>query len=236
MIDRRLNYGRETIDRWLASMQRVGCAVDLGAGFGDDLLAVRRWHPEARLLAVENHPYAIERLGAHGIETTAIDIERDALPIADGAADVVIANQILEHTKDIFWVLHEATRCLAVGGSLLVGVPNLASLHNRVLLAIGRQPSVIKSDSAHVRGFTRDDLAAFLSAGFPGGYELLAARGANFYPMPPTLARPLARLLPTMAWGLMLRFVKRKAYADGFRKRVQTAGFETRFYIGEAPD
>lgn len=40
------------------------------------------------------------------------NIERDSLPLADGQADLIIANQILEHTKEIFWIFHEVSRSL----------------------------------------------------------------------------------------------------------------------------
>jgi hypothetical protein len=83
--------------------------------------------------------------------------------------------------KELFWIAHQVSRVLRVGGSFVIGVPNLASLHNRVLLALGRQPTSIRSASAHVRGFTKPDLAAFLGDCFPGGYRLDGLAGGNFY-------------------------------------------------------
>ena len=53
----------------------------------------------------------------------------------------MIANQILEHTKEVFWIWHEIARVLAPQGQLILGVPNLASAHNRLLLLLGRQPT-----------------------------------------------------------------------------------------------
>ena len=232
MIDRSLNYGRDAIAEFLAQISPKNVVVDLGAGPGADLLRTRDTEPGARLVAIENDPSLVEMLRARKIETHALDIERDLLPIRDEEIDVVIANQILEHTKEIFWVMHEVTRVLNVGGSLIVGIPNLASFHNRILLAFGRQPSVIKTDSAHVRGFTRRDLVNFYETCFPNGYRLEGIRGANFYPFPPAIARPMAKMFPTMAWGLTLRFVKTRTYKGGFVHRLETAGFETNFYLG----
>jgi len=232
MIDRSLNYGRDAIAHFLAETSPKHVVVDLGAGPGTDLLRTRETEPNARLVAIESDPKLIALLGKRGIESHALDIERDRLPLGDGEADAIIANQILEHTKDIFWVMHEATRVLREGGTLIVGVPNLASLHNRVLLAAGRQPSVIKTDSAHVRGFTNRDLTDFFESCFPGGYRLEGLRGANFYPLPSAFAKPMAKFFPTLAWGLMLRFVKTRAYKGGFLHRLDRAGFETNFYRG----
>jgi SAM-dependent methyltransferase len=94
------------------------------------------------------------------------NIERDRLPLTDGEADLIITNQILEHTKEVFWTFHEVFRSLRVGGHFLFGVPNICSLHNR-LLAIGKQPTQHKLCSAHVRPFSKDDTLAFLNACFP---------------------------------------------------------------------
>ena len=86
-----------------------------------------------------------------------------------------------------------------MGGKLIIGVPNLASLHNRILLCLGRQPSPIKTHSAHVRGYTKYDLLDFLQSCFPEGYALKDFKGSNFYPFPPVVAKPLAQILPNMA-------------------------------------
>lgn len=232
MIDRSLNYGRESVGGFLRRIAPYGSVLDLGAGHGDDLAIARRVCPGCRLIAVENHPPYADALRSSGVECHPLDIERDRLPFEDESIGVVIANQVLEHVKDIFWVLHEVSRVLETGGHFIVGVPNLASLHNRVLLAMGRQPTVIKTDSGHVRGFVLPDFVAFLGACFPGGYVLKQRRGANFYPLPPMLAKPTARMLPSMAWGMMLLLTKRSAYTGGFARRPVQQGYETRFFVG----
>src|SRR6266536_5310235 len=106
--------------------------------------------------------------------------------------DLLTARQIeptFEHLKEVFWVLHELSRVLKVGGHLIIGIPNLASLHNRLLLAAGRQPSSLKNNSAHIRGYTRSDFIRLLEC-FPRGYELEAWMGGNFDPLPRALAIP----------------------------------------------
>ncbi|MEA2101747.1 MAG: class I SAM-dependent methyltransferase, partial [Thermodesulfobacteriota bacterium] len=146
--------------------------------------------------------------------------------------DLVIANQILEHTKEIFWIFNEISRVLRIGGRMIIGVPNLASLHNRILLLLGRQPSPIKSTSAHVRGFTRSDLMRFMEC-WPGGYRLIDFQGSNFYPFPSLIARPLARCLPTMAWGIFLLVEKTRAYDGAFVRFPVDHKLETNFYLGK---
>lgn len=232
MIDRRLNYGRSRIRAFLEEARPFRSVLDLGAGHGDDLLLARAVAPEAKLHALETEPSCQAELRALGVEVFAQNLERDRLPFADGAVDVVVMNQVLEHVKEVFWILHEVSRVLPVGGSLLLGVPNLASLHNRLLLLAGRQPSPIKTASAHVRGFTRGDVLHFLESGFPGGYAVRGFAGSNFYPLPARLAEPLSRGLPTLAWAIFFRLVKQRAYDGGFLRFPAAQKLETDFYLG----
>jgi SAM-dependent methyltransferase len=166
------------------------------------------------------------------VEATLHNLERGQFPYADESLDMIMANQILEHTKELFWIFHEVSRTLRVGGRLIIGVPNLAAFHNRMLLVLGRQPSPIKTLSAHVRGFTRTDFLGFVEGCFPKGYRLLAFRGANFYPFPPLLARPLARMFPTLAWGIFLLLEKGRFYRREFLDTPLREGLETPFYVG----
>jgi len=232
MIDRSLNYGRNHIRRFLEQSMPYDRVLDVGAGHGDDLMLARAVNPKARLFAVEAHRPFVQNLVDNGIAVSVLDLERDRLPFDDGGCDVVIANQVLEHTKDIFWIFHEVSRVLRVGGKIIIGVPNLASLHNRILLLLGKQPSPIKSCSAHVRGFSRGDICMFLEKCFRGGYELEKFGGANFYPFPPMLARPLARLVPSMAWGIFLLLEKSRDYEGSFLEFPVKEKLETKFFLG----
>jgi SAM-dependent methyltransferase len=232
VIDRHLNYGRRVIADFLMAIAPFGSILDIGAGHGDDLRSARAASPQAALYGIECFPAQIRELETQGIRVSAINIERDRFPFADESLEVVMANQILEHTKEIFWVLHEATRVLKVGGQLVIGLPNLAALHNRILLALGRQPSPLQNNSAHVRGFTRRDFIQVLNSGFPEGYALRGFGGSNFYPFPPWMARPLAALLPSMAWGIFMRFEKRRVYTRGFLDFPIREQLETNFFLG----
>lgn len=232
MIDRSLNYGRHHIKKFTQLSEPFTSALDIGAGNGDDLKLVRAVNPGAKLKAVEAYaPYAQE-LRRSGIEVFPANIERDALPLDEGQCDLIIANQILEHTKEVFWIFHEISRVLPVGGHLILGVPNLASLHNRLLLLFGRQPSPIKTASAHVRGYTKGDIMYFLQSCFPDGYYLKAFGGSNFYPFPPVFAKLLAAFIPTMAWGIFLLLEKQREYHHEFLDFPVKEQLETNFYLG----
>jgi len=90
----------------------------------------------------------------------------------------------------------------------VLGVPNLASLHNRLLLVIGKQPTSIQNSSAHVRGYTKSDILKLLR--IYGGYEVIVFKGSNFYPFPLLLAKPLAKCFPNMAWSIFFLLKKTK--------------------------
>jgi SAM-dependent methyltransferase len=232
-----LNYGRETLAAMAADQARRApfpeavTVLDLGAGTGADLFLVgRALAPRrARLCGVEVNAAAAGALREKGVEVFPLDLERDALPFADGSVHLVVANQVLEHTKEVFWITAEAARVLAPGGAFLVGLPNLASLHNRVLLLLGLQPSSIEWLGPHVRGATADGFTRFAEAG--GFFRLRELKGGNFYPFPPSLARPLARLLPRLAVSLFFR-LERTGREGTFLSCLDGRGWETPFYRG----
>lgn len=175
--------------------------LDVGAGRGADLAKIKldleQVGRKPELFAVESFPISIDALRRLGIQVASVDIEHSALPFDTGFFDVVICNQVLEHIKEIFWVISELARVMKRGGTLILGVPNLGSLHNRVVLLIGRQPPAIAVFGAHVRGFTVPGLREFLDTG--GVLKVKRVLGGNFYPFPPRISRPLARLFPSLA-------------------------------------
>ncbi|MCL4562776.1 MAG: methyltransferase domain-containing protein [Chloroflexi bacterium] len=210
--------------------------MDIGAGSGDDLKIALGVNPSAKAYAVEVNPVSAHSLAQHGVEVFNINIERQRIPLGDGTVDLVILNQVLEHIKDVYWVAHEISRLLPTGGKLIIGVPNLASLHNRLLLMFGRQPTSIKTNSAHVRGFTRGDLLQFFDEIFPGGYHLQGIRGANFYPFPPPVARLMAVAFPSLAWGMFLLLRKERDYHQEFLEAPIIEELETNFFVGRNED
>lgn len=233
MIDRSLNYGKHLIHKFLAGVNNFRTVLDIGAGQGTGLFLAKKINSEAFLYAVELNPEYIRHLREKSISVYELDIEHQRLPFANSSVDVVIANQVLEHTKEIFWIFHEITRVLRIGGITIIGLPNLASFHNRILLLIGRQPSQIKTNSAHIRGFTKEDFLNFIESCFLGGYKLRAFGGSNFYPFPPLVAKPLSRIFPTMAWGIFMMLEKQRLYKSEFLDFPISNQLETNFYLGD---
>jgi SAM-dependent methyltransferase len=230
--DQRETYGPHVVADLVSSLAPLDVVVDLGAGSGRDLKIVRRYHPEAKLFAIEAGQDYAGNLTGMADQIYVANVERDPLPLSNCQADLIIANQVLEHTKEVFWIFHEVTRCLKVGGHFLFGVPNICSLHNRFLLLFGKQPTQHKLCSAHVRPFSKSDTMIFLNSCFPDGYELVKFRGAQFYPFPRPIARVLADVFPTFAFTIFFLIRKTKDYRDTFASYPARACLETNFWTG----
>lgn len=228
IVDHTETYGRHVLAARLPSI-RPAVALDLGCGLGGDLGLVRAAHPDCALHGVDFGPHNAERLAAAGITLHVRDIERETLPFADGTVDLVIANQVIEHTKEIFWIFHEVFRVLKPGGRFYLGVPNLLSLHNRLLMLLGRHPTQHKLYSAHVRVFSPRDLRAFFETVTPGIARVEGPWGAQFYPFPRAIARPLASLLPGMAFSIFFWIEKAGAYDGEFLRWPAHATLESNF-------
>lgn len=231
--DQQETYGAHVVERFVASLQPLDVVVDLGAGSGRDLQTVKRLHPRARLVAIEAGQEYARALNGKADRIYVVNIERDPLPLKDGEADLIIANQILEHTKEIFWIFHQVARSLRIGGHFLFGVPNVCSLHNRFLMMMGRHPTQHKLCSAHVRPFSKRDTTAFLNACFPGGFKLVHFAGAQFYPFPGKIARMLANTIPTLAFSIFFLLQKVGEYRGEFATYPARALLETNFWTGD---
>lgn len=229
-----LNHGRDIITAWsraFAQNNRAGPlrVLDIGCGrYATDLLNVQRavGEPKVELYGVDQGE-AAETARTLGVTMFSLDIEREPLPLGNQQVDIVIANQILEHTKEIFWILAEISRVLRPGGILIAGVPNLASLHNRVLLLAGEQPSAIELLGPHVRGFTIPSFRRLIES--DGYYRLVRARGSNFYPFPPAIAVPLSRLFPALAVSSFF-LVQRTPKPGTYIEVLRTRSFQTPYF------
>jgi SAM-dependent methyltransferase len=172
--------------------------LDVGAGYGRDLMATGELLGRSHeLYAIEAFPQAVEFLRSRQIDVQSVNLERERLPFEDGFFDVVICNQVLEHLKEIFWTTSELSRVTKVGGKLVIGVPNLGSLHNRLSLMFGRQPPAMRVFGPHVRGYTASGMTDFLERG--GFLKVSKIFGGNFYPLPPSTSRLMSNYFPSLS-------------------------------------
>jgi SAM-dependent methyltransferase len=143
----------------------------------------------------------------------------------------VISNQVFEHLKNVWRPMSEIGRVLREGGWLILSVPNLGSLHNRVLLALGRQPTSIRTLGPHVRGYSMGEIRSFIA--LDGMLQIARSRGVGFYPFPVPLADPVARVWPGASHTSVI--VARKVRTltpspwEAWYRREQQAGLQSSF-------
>jgi ubiquinone/menaquinone biosynthesis C-methylase UbiE len=231
-------YGTDTIGQWcdrhVQKDSRSLSILDVGCGDGRDLLAAKAAIGPAthvELYGIECTPELIKGAQRHGVKTSQVDLECSKLPFHDGFFDVVMANQVLEHLKNWIWAFHELARVTKPGGVLIVGVPNLAAFHNRLLILFGRQPSCIKADGPHVRGFTHHELQRLARSA--SGLKMIDTGGTIVYGFPPAVGRRLGKAFPSLSATVLMAFRKTEQQADILGLLGPDARFETNFYVGE---
>jgi SAM-dependent methyltransferase len=171
--------------------------VDVGCGDGSALATAAAHNTGHRFVGLDWSADALRQARSRGLAVVRATVT--GLPVADGAADVVIMSELIEHLVDPDGAVAEARRVLRPGGSLLLSTPNLAAWYNRGLLAVGIQPVFSEVSltgvfgrpgrvvAGHLRLFTRRALTGFLTA---SGFRCVTVAGARYHDVP----RPLGPL------------------------------------------
>lgn len=199
----------EAVMRLLRRVGRAGSLLDVGCAEGDKarLYAAALSVPPGGVTGVEgNKAHCLQASPKFRVEC--VDFERERLPFADESFEVVVCNQVLEHLKNIFLPLAEMDRVVKTGGRLLIGIPNLAALHNRALLLAGRQPLCNDITGPHIRCFTHSAFLEFLRSN--PNFELEAVDSATLYPLPYPFVDLLGRALPGLAASTFYLLKKRR--------------------------
>jgi hypothetical protein len=137
-----------------------------------------------------------------GTDFEPTDLEKARFSARDGYFDVVVWNRDLVTIKNAVPALREVRRVLKPGGLLLLSAPNLAALHNRLLLLAGRQPTTLHiGNGDHVRGFAATSMTRLLEGELSFSAERVVAVGlAPLFGSP--LPRPLSGIGHTIIWAL----------------------------------
>lgn len=234
-----LTYGRSIIKEFIRNYIKKKDTkeklniLDLGAGQGKDLINIKmileQNGGEYSLYAIEEWEPYCKILHKEGIDTKQIDIEREALPFKNQSIDIVVVNQVLEHTKEIFWIMSEVSRILKVGGRCIIGVPNLACFHNRFLLLFGKQPLNMKILGPHVRGFTKCNFIKWIET--ENFYRVLNFKGSGFYPFGKFFSNLLCNIFPNLGVSIFFE-IERTDKLGTFIQVLEHNFFETNFYKG----
>ena len=170
----------------------IGCADGIKTMRYAKMLSV----PTERVCGIELEPKYV-RSAQERFKVLSINLEHDTFPFQDQEIEVIICNQILEHLKNIFLPLSEMDRVLKVGGHLIIGIPNIAALHNRFFILFGKQPSCSIIEGPHVRSFTHKEFLKFINRNT--NFELQAISAATLYPLPYPIVKYCAKYFPGFA-------------------------------------
>ncbi len=131
-----------------------------------------------------------------------VDFEAATFPAPDDHFDLAVWNRELVTLKNSAPVLREVRRVIRPGGYLVLTVPNLAAVHNRLLLLAGRQPTTLHIASGdHVRGFAAPSMTRVLERDL--GFRVEQLAGVGLAPVTSArLPRPLRDLGHTVIWVL----------------------------------
>jgi SAM-dependent methyltransferase len=138
----------ETLLEFVRSLGHADRVLDLGCG--DGRLSAEL---DAReLTAADVSPLALERARRRLPGTRIVELEPDApLPFDDGAFDLVLCAETIEHVRDVQLLLSEVRRVLRPGGVLALTTP--------ANLPLGRPADPL---SPHLRFFTKRSLRRIL--------------------------------------------------------------------------
>jgi SAM-dependent methyltransferase len=142
----------------------------------------------------------------YALDIRRCDVERAALPFAEGTFETILFAETLEHLRvDPLFALSEINRVLAPGGRLLLTTPNLYSAQNIARFLAGRGITDALEEFSklrrlghmgHVREYTRAEVRRLLDA---HGFRILA-RDCRHYHYPRSkrglLARAVFAVLP----------------------------------------
>lgn len=158
--------GRFILDRYKLTYQAIpeGESI-LDIGCGGDLTIMPLWEKYKTVYGIDISKTIIERTQKEfgdkpGIHLAVGDIN-EYINLPGESFDTIIAVAVMEHIFDPYHLMKECHRMLKTEGLLIVAVPNIAWLGNRVRLLLGILPVTSTGegwDGGHLHYFTRGSL------------------------------------------------------------------------------
>jgi methionine biosynthesis protein MetW len=155
-----IRLDHQIISRIVEPESRV---LDLGCGNGDLLYLLAR-EKGARVQGIELNDSAIYECVKKGLSVFHGDIESGLAEYPGQSFDYVILNQSMQEVKKIDELIQEALR---IGGKIIVGFPNFASLQARWMLFFRGKAPITPSlpyrwyDTPNLRFLTISDFKDF---------------------------------------------------------------------------
>jgi SAM-dependent methyltransferase len=133
-----------------------------------------------RVFGLDIDPEAVERARrVEGFDVRRHDLNAEPIPFGEGAFDVVVAGEVIEHLQFPDTVVAEVYRVLRPGGVFLGSVPNAFRLRNRIQFLLGREYEV---DPTHLHQFSPTALRRLLASFRSVELEFHGGRRRNLHP------------------------------------------------------
>jgi SAM-dependent methyltransferase len=235
------NYCAEDFERfvrtWHLAADLTGECLELGANPYFTTMLLRRFSP-LRLTLVNYFGPGVERILSQEVcfqdwhtgapdrivlSTHHFNIEKEPFPFDDGAFDVVLFCEVLEHLlEDPLGTLREIRRVLKRGGDLIVTTPNAARLENVARLLAGDNIydpySAYGPYGRHNREYTIKELQQLLTH---VGFTVQAAFTADVHENHANLFFPVSKLAPMLCNEDLGQYLFVKARNDGSGKNTR---------------
>jgi len=137
--------------------------LDVGAGTGSNLRALRQLHPQAHASAITCSAREAAQLEQLADQTIVADLNQlisssawQGIGLGGDGFDLILLSHVLEHLQEPAQVLASISSLLSADGLLLIALPNICHWRTRLQIARGSfqyQDSGIL-DRSHLRFFT----------------------------------------------------------------------------------
>lgn len=124
----------------LPAVDESSTVLEIGASILSNLMR-RRFGAKVHTVHHELEQEWPERFTPDGIHPHACELTMQPLPVPDGAFDVILFDEVMEHLPVLpNFLFEQIVRKLKPEGQLLFSVPNFATSEKRLQLLLGRNP------------------------------------------------------------------------------------------------
>ena len=156
---------------------RTGSQKILDIGCGNGWLSTLYRLPGDEMHGIDISALNVERARSRGVRAILHNVE-NGLPYEDSFFDIIICVDVLEHLFFPEKVVKEMHRVLKAGGILIIGVPNLYCLRNRIEMWTGNARFIeYPMNLEHIRHYSKKTISGILAG---TGFKILKSMGSSW--------------------------------------------------------